>query len=141
MDMKKTCAVLFAILGLFACVSGCAVHKRMKMAETAKSELVGLSKTDLLSCAGVPIRSEKINDMEFLTYVSDATGIGFFHRSKRYCEVTFTLKDGVVEKVSYSGNTGGRFTKDEQCAYVIVSCIERGRIIPSTELMIDEAVD
>ena len=123
MLIKKIWIIMILILTLYVFTSGCAVHKRMKVAETAKSELIGLSKTDILSCAGVPIRSEKVNDMEFLTYVSDATGIGFFHRSKRYCEVTFTLRNGVVEKVSYSGNTGGRFTEDEQCAHVLKSCI------------------
>jgi len=124
MRIKKILIILAIILALCTFTSGCAVHKRMKMAENAKSELIGLSKTDLLSCAGVPMRSETINDMEFLTYVSDATGIGFFHRSKRYCEVTFTLRNGVVEKVSYAGNTGGRFTKGEQCAYALEPCLK-----------------
>jgi hypothetical protein len=123
MLIRKILIILISILTLCVFISGCAVHKRMEIAESAKTELVGLSKKDLLSCAGVPTRSDKVDDMEFLTYGSDATGIGFFHRSKRYCEVTFTLKNGVVEKVSYSGNTGGRFTEDEQCAYVIKSCM------------------
>ena len=113
------------VLALTLCAfsSGCAVFKRAEKAEAAKIELVGFSKTELLSCAGVPVRSEKVGDMEFLTYVSDATGIGFFHRRKRYCEVTFTLRNGIVEKVSYSGNTGGTFTEGEQCAYVVTSCM------------------
>lgn len=115
---------LFTVLVLSAFTSGCAVHKRAKMAERAPSELVGLSKIDLLSCAGVPVRSEKIDNMEFLTYVGSGDSKGIFHRRQHYCEVTFTLRDGVVQKVTYAGNTGGYFTKGEQCAYVIAPCLK-----------------
>lgn len=115
---------LLAVLALSAFTSGCAVHKRTKMAERASSELIGLSKIDLLSCAGVPVRSEQIDNMEFLTYVGGGDVKGFFHRMHHYCEVTFTLKDGVVQKVTYAGNTGGYFTKGEQCAYVIAPCLK-----------------
>lgn len=123
MVIRKNLSLLILALTLCAFSSGCAVFKRAEMAEAAQVDLVGFSKTELLSCAGVPVRSEKVDDMEFLTYVSDATGIGFFHRRKRYCEATFTLRNGIVEKVSYSGNTGGRFTEGEQCAYIISSCM------------------
>ena len=121
--IRRTLSILLLVLTLCAFSSGCAVFKRVEKAEAAKSELIGFSKTELLSCAGVPVRSEKVGEMEFLTYVSDATGIGFFRRSKRYCEATFTLRNGVVENVSYSGNTGGRFTEYEQCAFIINSCV------------------
>ncbi len=124
MRIKKILIILATILALCTFTSGCAVHKRMKIAENAKTELVGLSKTDLLSCAGVPMRSETIDDMEFLTYVSDSGKRVFFSRCKQYCEVTFTLRNGVVEKISYAGNTGGRFTKGEQCAYALEPCMK-----------------
>lgn len=124
--MRKQKWVLGLTAGLFLSVviAGCAAHQRAKMAERAPSELVGLSKVDLLSCAGVPVRSEKIDNMEFLTYSGSGDSKGFFHRRQHYCEVTFTLKDGVVQKVSYAGNTGSYFTKGEQCAYVIAPCLK-----------------
>jgi hypothetical protein len=115
---------LLAVLALSAFISGCAAHQRAKMAERAPSELTGLSKVDLLSCAGVPVRSEKIDNMEFLTYVGGGDVKGLFHRRHHYCEVTFTLRDGVVQKVTYAGNTGGRFTRGEQCAYVVAPCLK-----------------
>jgi hypothetical protein len=120
---QRWIAGLLAGLFLSAAASGCAVHQRAKMAERAPSELVGMSKVELLSCAGVPVRSEKIENMEFLTYTGSGNDKGFFHRRHHYCEVTFTLKDGMVQKVSYAGNTGGFFTRGEQCAYVIAPCL------------------
>lgn len=123
MEIKKIVFVLVTLLAVGAMSSGCAVMKRVDIADNAKSELVGLSKTDLLSCAGVPVRSETVGDMEFLTYVSESDKLTLFRRGKRYCEVTFTLKNGIVENVSYAGNTGGRFTKGEQCAYILESCM------------------
>lgn len=117
-------AGLIVCLVLCFSAAGCSVHKRVNMAERGLSELVGLSKAELLSCAGVPVRSEKVDDFEFLTYTSGGTR-GFFCRSGRYCEVTFTLQNNVVEKVSYAGNTGGYFTEKEQCAYVIAPCLKK----------------
>lgn len=98
---------------------GCSVHTRVKQSETASSELIGLSRQDLFSCAGVPLRMQTVDDLEFLTYSTGRSG-GW---NGRYCEVTFTLKNDKVEKISYSGNTGGRYTQGEQCAYVIAPCL------------------
>ena len=116
------CLVVGLVLSAFTL--GCAARHRAKMAERGPLELAGLSKVDLLSCAGVPVRSEKIDNMEFLTYVGGGDTRGWLHRMHHYCEVTFTLRDGVVKKVTYAGNTGGRFTKGEQCAYVIAPCLK-----------------
>lgn len=33
------------------------------------------------------------------------------------------FRDKVVEKVNYTGNTGGILTKDHQCAFVIQNCL------------------
>jgi len=38
------------------------------MAYRAKSELIGMSREDLVMCAGVPVKQEKFDDVEFLTY-------------------------------------------------------------------------
>ena len=124
--MGKYGWVAGVIVGLVFCfnIAGCAVHQRIKTAERGSTEMVGLSKAELLSCAGVPVRSEKVDDLEFLTYSSGGTR-GFFCRSGRYCDVTFTLQNNVVQKVSYAGNTGGYFTEKEQCAYAIAPCLKK----------------
>jgi hypothetical protein len=123
MQKRKWIVMVMISMTLFFVTTGCSIHQRVKMAERAPSELVGLAKTDLLSCAGVPARSEKIDDLEFLTYTTGGTS-GFFCHSGRYCEVTFTLKNSIVEKVTYAGNTGGPFSEGEQCAYVIAPCLK-----------------
>jgi len=120
-------------------LSGCAGSKfhRAEVATKAKTELVGMSKKDLLSCAGVPVRSQQVEDMEFLTYVGGGDSIGYagggagssaggglVAMHKRYCEVTFVFKAGKVEKVNYAGRTGGWATVGEQCAFVVENCLQ-----------------
>jgi len=41
-------------------------------------------------------------------------------------EYRFTvLRDGIVEKVNYTGRTGGYATQGEQCAFVVENCVRR----------------
>jgi len=124
--MRATIIMFLIPLLLLGC-SGSKFH-RAEVATRAETELVGMSKKDLLSCAGVPMRSERLEDMEFLTYVGGGDNVGYaggvIAVHKRYCEVTFILKSGRVEKVNYTGRTGGWATKDEQCAFVIENCLQ-----------------
>ena len=120
-------------------ISGCAAHRRAEIASRAKTELIGMSKKDLLSCAGVPVRQERADDLEFLTYTgggdsvesgyatqtSPSSAVVVSNRHHRYCEATFILKDGKVDKINYSGRTGGRSTKGEQCAFIVENCLSQ----------------
>ena len=128
--MKK---ILIATLVVFFCLNGCAHTKigRAKLADRAKYELVGKTKTEILMCAGAPVRSEREGDFEFITYFSGGDKsvyvddeMGYASVKKRYCEVTFVLQNGVVQKVNYTGRTGGLATKGEQCAFVLQNCVE-----------------
>jgi len=88
-------------------------------------------------CAGVPGRSQQVDEMEFFTYHSGGDSVGFARRGgsafskrwgaisvrKRYCEVTFALENGVIKKVSYVGRTGGLITEGEQCAFILQNCV------------------
>ena len=117
--------------------SGC-IFQRAGLASRAQTELVGMSKIELLSCAGVPVRQERMDDLEFLTYsggvdifgaevdtyTSPSTATATGKRTYLYCDVTFVLKDGVVQKVNYKGRTGGLLTKGEQCAFVVENCLK-----------------
>jgi hypothetical protein len=115
---------------------GCASHQRAAVAERARSEMVGMSKADLLACTGAPLRTASADDIEVLTYAgggdgtsaavantsgSATTAAGVSHR--HYCEVSFVLKGGVVARVNYAGRTGGLLTKGEQCAFVVENCV------------------
>ncbi|MFH1814351.1 MAG: hypothetical protein ABIF28_09330 [Pseudomonadota bacterium] len=98
-----------------------------------------MSKKELLLCAGVPLRQERVEDLEFLTFsgggdsvssgaataVSSRTIVGTETSSRRYCEATFVLKSNAIEKVSYQGRTGGLLTKGEQCAFIIENCLKQ----------------
>ncbi len=131
----KNILVLVVIATL---ITSCASTKfgRADLAKRAKVELIGKSKKDILMCAGVPVRSQQAENMEFLTYysggdsdayvtggVGSSVGGGVVSVKKRYCEVTFILKDGIVEKINYAGRTGGLITEGEQCAFVLQNCL------------------
>jgi hypothetical protein len=128
------------LVAITALLSSCASTKfgRADLAERAKVELVGKSKKDILMCAGVPLRSQRADNMEFMTYYSggdsnaymaggagSSAGGSAVSVKKRYCEVTFVLKDGIVEKVNYAGRTGGLITEGEQCAFVLQNCLPK----------------
>jgi hypothetical protein len=118
-------------------VTGCS-FQRASLANRAQKELVGMKKIDLLSCAGVPHRQQQSDDLEFLTYTgggdsvnvgvasatSPSTAIVTGKSKRRYCEATFILKDGIVQKVNYQGRTGGLLSKGEQCAFIIENCLK-----------------
>ncbi len=121
-------------------LAGCAHTQfgRADFAKRAQLELVGKSKQDILMCAGVPLRSHKAQDMEFMTYYSGGDSAAYVtggsgtsapgstvSTKKKYCEVTFVLRGDVVEKLSYSGRTGGLITKGEQCAFVLENCLPK----------------
>lgn len=119
-------------------VAGCAVQQRAEMATRAQSELIGMSKKDLFSCAGVPQRQAHVDDLELLTFsgggdsvggavatqTSPSTAVASGKTTRRYCEATFVLKDGVVQKVNYQGRTGGLLSKGEQCAFIVEHCVK-----------------
>jgi len=119
-------------------LSGCADNKfhRAEVAQRAQTSLIGMKRKDLLACAGVPVRQAKDGDSEFFTYVGGGDTVGaaagvasapaggaVFVSKHRYCEVTFVLENGVVQKVNYAGRTGGFATAGEQCAYVVQNCV------------------
>lgn len=128
--------ITIAVILLFA-ATGCS-FQRANLASRAQKELVGMKKIDLLSCAGVPHRQQRSDDLEFLTYTGggDSVGVGVASATspstaivtgkskRRYCEATFILKDGIVQKVNYQGRTGGLLSKGEQCAFIIENCLK-----------------
>ena len=124
---------VFAVWG----ASGCAIQ-RAADAERAQSELIGFTRAELFNCAGVPVRKATESGLEYLVYNSagDSPVAGFGQTTggstfltgiarKRYCEATFTLKDGVVTKIMYTGKTGGLLTKGSVCFTIIENCLKK----------------
>jgi len=133
MSISKLLLVSVAIISI-ASLSGCK-YNRVKTAQAAKTELIGISKGELLSCAGVPDKVASSNGVEFLSYRSGGetsysantiygyNATTFINSSHRFCDITITLKNDKVQRVSYSGKTGGLLTQGEQCAYVLENCV------------------
>ncbi len=112
--MRWHMALVVALL-----VASCSTIQRAELAERARTELLGLSKDNLLACAGVPDKHLATRDREYLTYVVERDDV-----SGRFCAATFVLKDSRVEAVAYRGQTGGLLTAGEQCGYVVQNCLE-----------------
>ena len=130
-------------LGLAACA-----NPRAELAHAARSELVGMPKETLLSCAGVPERTASMDNLDFFTYTSRSTaaypsttlglhagrywypgwGYGFGVPVTTYdvwsqaCEATFTLRNGRVERVVYAGSPGGT-GRLSQCYAIVENCL------------------
>ena len=132
-------------LGLAAVAAGitaCA-NPAADQAIVARSALVGMQKSTLLSCAGVPERQAVADNREFFTYQTGRIvsypvaasslyaapwrpwGFGgwgwpaYASDVRSYaCEATFTLRNGVVERVVYSGGSSLG-----ECGAIVQNCL------------------
>ncbi|MBP2227770.1 hypothetical protein J2847_001052 [Azospirillum agricola] len=142
MSMRHLLRWGFVVGTLAACANPAA--DQALMAQTA---LVGMPKATLLSCAGVPDRQATVDNREFFTYRSvriasyPSPGVGLYgtgwgphygygwgwpaYGSEVYsfdCDATFSLRNGVVERVTYGGSSGGA-TRLGQCYAIIQNCL------------------
>jgi hypothetical protein len=138
-------AGLFLILAAGALAS-CA-NPNADRAADARQVLVGMPKETLLSCAGVPQRSAQIDNSEFLTYTSSdysgggpstsigvaggsggsGVGIGlgfplFGGGNSSSCEANFTVRNGVVQQLNYTGSSGASASLG-QCYRIVENCL------------------
>lgn len=125
--------------GLSACASPAS-----ERALLAQQTLIGMPKSQLLSCAGVPDRSRREGTTEYFTYENERfydTGptVGVFGGSGHvgagvdvplatriqsdYCEATFTLVDGRVARLVYNTSRGGGLSRYAECARIVESCL------------------
>src|SRR5262245_18376443 len=122
-------ACAFAVGALGACASPTGARPQ--------TQLLGMPKKDLLSCAGTPHSQDRVQEWEYLTYIgggdgngdtaavpsSPNTAMGASSGNQPYCEATFLLKDGVVQRVNYQRRTKAVATKGEPCAFIVENCI------------------
>ncbi|MCG5242962.1 hypothetical protein [Azospirillum doebereinerae] len=132
-----------AALGLASCANVAADR-----ALFAQSALVGMPKGTLLSCAGVPDRQAVVDNREYFTYRSSrlvsypSPTVGLYgggwgpHYGYGWggwpaygseiasfdCDATFSLRNGVVERVVYGGTSGGA-TRLGQCYAIVQNCL------------------
>jgi len=116
-------------------------------AADARQVLVGMPKETLLSCAGVPQRTAQVDNSEFLTYTSSdysgggpttsfgvaggsggsgvGIGLGFPLYGGGYsssCEANFTVRNGVVQQLNYTGSSGASASLG-QCYRIVQNCL------------------
>lgn len=135
-----------ALLGLAACA-----NPQADRALYAQQAFVGMPKQTLLSCAGVPTRSASTDNIDYYTYTSERLvtvpaparfsasygyyrpwspwygwGVGFHddvETETRDCQATFTLKDGVVQRIVYGGASDGTAGRLNQCYRIVENCL------------------
>lgn len=146
-DRATRHALLFAALaGLAACA-----NPRADDVLRAQDVLVGMPAQTLLSCAGVPDRRASVDNLEYFTYTtatevgrsgpttsfglglgsggstSFGLGLGFPLGGGGYgvveegCEATFTLRNGQVEQVRYTGTSSG--AELARCHPIVENCL------------------
>ena len=130
-----------AIATVSLILAGCGAFERVELAQRAKSELVGLSKEEILTCMGAPSERASAGETEVWDYESSAetiattTGSGtatnrrFFGSQvtaihRLYCEVSVVIEQDRVTRINYQGNTGGLFSEGEQCSYLVENCLQ-----------------
>ncbi|HSK39540.1 MAG TPA: hypothetical protein VK943_07210 [Arenibaculum sp.] len=138
--------MLAALAGLAACA-----NPRADDVLRAQDVLVGMPAQTLLSCAGVPDRRASVDNLEYFTYATAAEtggygpstsvglglgsggstrfglGLGFplggggYGIAEEACEATFTLRDGTVEQVRYTGASSG--SELARCYPIVENCL------------------
>ena len=112
--------------------------------------MVGMPKEQVLACMGPPAGKQAEGSTEVWSYntgndetqvstfstanasvsgtrnfaTGSAFGTGFGVSSTKYCVVNVVMVDGSVDRVNYSGPTGGLLTGGEQCAFAVRNCVQ-----------------
>jgi hypothetical protein len=140
----------FILLGAAAIALASCANPRADEALFAQQALIGMPKQTLLSCAGVPERSTVVGNLEYFTYTSSRTvayqsyvpymgpgrfygyGYGYpyyggyaptYDLRNFSCQATFTLRNGVVERLVYGGPEGSGPSQLAQCQTIVENCL------------------
>lgn len=138
---------------LCACLLGCSIE-RSQTANQARSQMVGMSREQVLACMGPPGQRLAEGATEVWSYASGdgktiTTGSGVAQTRasayggpgyasgsattlssgsavsrSRHCTVHVIMSEGSVSKINFSGPTGGLLTKGEQCSYAVANCVQ-----------------
>ena len=132
--------VSLGLLSVLLCVTGCSSFDRANNATSARRQMVGLTKEDVLICMGPPSKKAIVGTTEVWAYNSTngqsssdsfsqkikSFGTSFTDstKGKSFCTVNVVMKKDVVSVVHYNGPRGGYLNPDEQCGYAIEHCVE-----------------
>ncbi|MBV1835677.1 hypothetical protein KUA11_02420 [Acetobacter estunensis] len=115
-----------ALLGLQA---GCS-----SLPSRARHDLIGHTRADLVSCAGVPDQDEIRDGQEVLVWRQDQPVQGPLDLKTPFsfelslgghgtCHVTATVQDGVVTRIAYSGPSATLEGPNAACGPVVRGCV------------------
>lgn len=136
--MKRLILLFFMVLVLEAC----AARDRQRTAELAQTQMIGMSRADLLACAGRPASRASGDRIEYFVYVrreggrdplgSEPVGAagGFSPAPSAStplrCEATVKLEEGRVASIVYRGQSGGVVINRQQvCGYIFERCVRQ----------------
>jgi outer membrane protein assembly factor BamE (lipoprotein component of BamABCDE complex) len=130
--------VIALALPLSACVGGSL--RRDDNAARAKTQMIGMSKEDVLSCMGPPKKKATEGATDVWSYLStDGQGnsvsdtykpTGYSHtnssHNKRFCTINVVMKEGVVTRINFLGPTATNFfNTNDQCGYAVAACVNQ----------------
>ena len=99
----------------------CATAKLSRRAHLARVDLGGLSRADLLACAGEPIRTQYTDGWEYLTYMSP---LPTKQKDADQCVATFMLRAGYVEGLDYETPSGALIGRSiPECLSIVDPCL------------------
>ena len=133
--MLKPVAIVLLAIALAACTQ----RENQERASRAQTELVGLTRAQLIDCAGQPDRVIGSGSIEQLVYLygehrrmvgepdPHSTGVQTAPptaNSTPWCEATFVMENSRVTNVRYRGQTGGIFTGPQNvCGEIVYHCV------------------
>ena len=112
-------------------LGGCAVADS-RLAQRARTRLLGMREVDLVACLGSPDQHSGFPGTDVLTWYSASNSslsfsppiIGGFSASNGgYCHVTARVDAGLVTHIIYSGEKNATLAPDAYCAPVLRSCL------------------
>ncbi len=120
---------ILAVSVIATSIAACAIQ-RAQVASDAQSQMVGMTKEQILACMGPPTNKAAEGATEVWSYPSGngqttvSYGSGFANAAQRFCTVNVTMTGGRVSRMNYVGPTGGLLTPGEQCAFALQNCVQ-----------------
>lgn len=135
--MMKLRLKFLTVISLGVLLGGCAMQ-RADDAATAKKQMVGMTRLQVLACMGIPNRKAHDGALEVWSYLStDGRGdyngdtvkvTGYTHtngeHNRSFCTVNIVMNNGAVSAINYNGPTSSYFfSEDDQCGYAVKNCV------------------
>jgi len=109
----------FAIIAAFGVLTAC-VGPVVDETQSARTQMVGMSKADLVACAGPPTAEHYSAAMQKMTYVrSEGQG-----KAERSCRADFAVYRDHVAHVSYVGLVHTKDGPASPCVNIVSACLK-----------------